>query len=164
MTRTAVLGYPRIGAGRELKKALERYWSSDIDETSLRREAARIRAAHWKTQASAGIDIIPSGDFSLYDHVLDTAAMVGVVPPRYGAAVERGFGAAVPREPGGGREPLALAAYFAMARGSQATSPPSMSAAGRDLPALEMTKWFDTNYHYIVPEISVGQGFRFAFP
>ena len=139
MTHTAVLGYPRMGAGRELKKALERYWSSDADEASLRKEAARIRSAHWKTQSEAGIDIIPSGDFSFYDHVLDTAAMVGAVPPRYGA----------------GKEPLSLPAYFAMARGSQ--------AGGRDVPALEMTKWFDTNYHYIVPEISADQRFRLAF-
>jgi 5-methyltetrahydropteroyltriglutamate--homocysteine methyltransferase len=139
MTRTAVLGYPRIGAGRELKKALERYWSSTDDEASLRSEAARIRAAHWKTQVDAGIDVVPSGDFSFYDHVLDTAAMVGAVPPRYGA----------------GRDALSLPAYFAMARGSQ--------AGGRDVPALEMTKWFDTNYHYIVPEISAGQRFRLAF-
>ena len=113
MTRTAVLGYPRIGAGRELKKALERYWSADMDEASLRKEAARIRAAHWETQAEAGIDIIPSGDFSLYDHVLDTAAMVGAVPARYGADVPGGFGA--------GAGQLGLPAYFAMARGSQAT-------------------------------------------
>ena len=77
-----------MGAGRELKKALERYWSSEADEASLRSEAARIRAAHWKTQSDAGIDIIPSGDFSLYDHVLDTAAMVGAVPP----ALRRGDG------------------------------------------------------------------------
>ena len=140
MTRTAVLGYPRIGAGRELKKALERYWSSDVDEKSLREEAARIRAVHWQTQSAAGIDIIPSGDFSFYDHVLDTAAMVGAVPPRYGASA---------------MDPLSLPAYFAMARGSQ--------AGGRDVPALEMTKWFDTNYHYIVPEISAGQRFRLAF-
>ena len=128
-----------MGAGRELKTALERYWSSDADEASLRKEAARIRSAHWKTQSEAGIDIIPSGDFSFYDHVLDTAAMVGAVPPRYGA----------------GKEPLSLPAYFAMARGSQ--------AGGRDVPALEMTKWFDTNYHYIVPEISADQRFRLAF-
>ncbi len=129
-----------MGAGRELKKALERYWSSDADEKFLREEAARIRAAHWKTQSDAGIDIIPSGDFSFYDHVLDTAAMVGAVPARYGASATA---------------PLSLPAYFAMARGSQ--------AAGRDVPALEMTKWFDTNYHYIVPEISAGQRFRLAF-
>jgi 5-methyltetrahydropteroyltriglutamate--homocysteine methyltransferase len=129
-----------MGAGRELKKALERYWASDADEKSLRDEAARIRAAHWNSQSAAGIDIIPSGDFSFYDHVLDTAAMLGAVPPRYGASA---------------MDPLNLPAYFAMARGSQ--------AGGRDLPALEMTKWFDTNYHYIVPEISTGQRFRLAF-
>ena len=128
-----------MGTGRELKRALERYWSSGTDEESLKAEGARIRAAHWKTQSDAGIDVIPSGDFSFYDHVLDTAAMVGAVPPRYGA----------------GRESLALSSYFAMARGSQAD--------GRDVPALEMTKWFDTNYHYIVPEISAGQKFRLAF-
>ncbi len=93
MTRTAVLGYPRIGPGRELKKALERYWSAEIDEASLANEAARIRAAHWETQAKAGIDIIPCGDFSLYDHVLDTAGMVGAVPARYevGAGAVRLF-------------------------------------------------------------------------
>ena len=128
-----------MGAGRELKKALERYWSSAADEASLRKEAARIRAAHWKTQSDAGIDIIPSGDFSFYDHVLDTAAMVGALPPRYGT----------------GTGPLTLPAYFAMARGSQ--------AGGRDVPALEMTKWFDTNYHYIVPEIAGDQAFRLTF-
>jgi 5-methyltetrahydropteroyltriglutamate--homocysteine methyltransferase len=150
MTRTAVLGYPRIGAGRELKKALERYWSADIDEASLKSEAARIRAAHWATQAKAGIDIIPCGDFSLYDHVLDTAAMVGAVPARYrGADVPGGFGF------GDGAGQTGLAAYFAMARGIQ--------SGGADLPALEMTKWFDTNYHYIVPEISAGQEFRLTF-
>jgi 5-methyltetrahydropteroyltriglutamate--homocysteine methyltransferase len=129
-----------MGAGRELKKALERYWSSEADERSLREEAARIRAGHWKTQSDAGIDIIPSGDFSFYDHVLDTAAMVGAIPVRYGASAT---------------DPVSLPAYFAMARGSQ--------AGGRDVPALEMTKWFDTNYHYIVPEISPGQRFRMAF-
>jgi 5-methyltetrahydropteroyltriglutamate--homocysteine methyltransferase len=138
MTHTAVLGYPRIGPNRELKKALERYWSSEIDEKALMDEAVRIRAAHWKSQSDAGIDIIPSGDFSLYDHVLDTAAMVGAIPARYGA----------------GTGMLGLPAYFAMARGSQ--------EGGRDVPALEMTKWFDTNYHYIVPELSDGQRFHLA--
>jgi 5-methyltetrahydropteroyltriglutamate--homocysteine methyltransferase len=139
MIRTAVLGYPRIGAGRELKKALERYWASNADEKSLREEAASIRDIHWKTQSESGIDLIPSGDFSLYDHVLDTAAMIGAVPSRYGPELE----------------PFPLSSYFAMARGRQ--------AEGRDLPALEMTKWFDTNYHYIVPELSADQSFRLAF-
>ena len=135
MIQTAVLGYPRIGPNRELKRALERYWSAETDEKALLDAAAKIRAAHWKTQAAAGIDIIPSGDFSLYDHVLDTACMVGAVPERYSAI-------------------QGLPRYFAMARGSQ--------AAGRDVPAMEMTKWFDTNYHYIVPEISSGQSFRLS--
>ena len=142
MIQTAVLGYPRIGPNRELKRALERYWSAETDEKALIEAAAKIRAAHWKTQAAAGIDIIPSGDFSLYDHVLDTACMVGAVPERYHA------------NGGGLGATEGLPTYFAMARGSQ--------SAGRDVPALEMTKWFDTNYHYIVPEISSGQRFRLS--
>ena len=128
-----------MGPARELKKALERYWSSPNDELPLLQEAARIRALHWKEQAGAGIDVIPSGDFSFYDHMLDAAAMLGAVPERYGT----------------GNGPVTLPAYFAMARGSQ--------AKGRDLPALEMTKWFDTNYHYIVPELAPRQTFRLSF-
>ena len=136
MIHTAVLGYPRIGPNRELKKALERFWAGEMDEKGLRDAAAKIRAAHWNLMAAAGIDSIPSGDFSFYDHVLDTAVMAGAIPERY-----RPF-------------PGAMAQYFAMARGSQ--------AAGRDVPALEMTKWFDTNYHYIVPEIAAGQRFSLS--
>lgn len=128
-----------MGPARELKKALERFWSSEGDERALLNEAARVRALHWKDQAAAGIDFIPSGDFSLYDHVLDTAAMLGAFPERYGSTGET----------------VSLSSYFAMARGSQ--------AAGRDLPALEMTKWFDTNYHYIVPEVEAGQRFHLSF-
>jgi 5-methyltetrahydropteroyltriglutamate--homocysteine methyltransferase len=138
MVQSSILGYPRMGPARELKKALEKYWSSQSDERALLNEAARLRALHWKDQAAAGIDIIPSGDFSLYDHVLDTAAMLGAFPERYGSAGET----------------VSLSSYFAMARGSQ--------AAGRDLPALEMTKWFDTNYHYIVPEVDARQRFRLS--
>jgi 5-methyltetrahydropteroyltriglutamate--homocysteine methyltransferase len=138
MTKTAVLGYPRIGPHRELKKALEQSWSSEIDEKALLAAAAQVRAGHWKIQRDAGIDFIPAGDFSLYDHVLDTACMVGAVPERYGV----------------GSGPVGLTDYFAMARGSQ--------GSGRDVPALEMTKWFDTNYHYIVPELSSSQKFRLA--
>ena len=128
-----------MGPARELKKALEKYWSSEGDERALLNEAARVRALHWKDQAAAGIDLIPSGDFSLYDHVLDTAAMLGAFPERYGSTGEA----------------VSLSSYFAMARGSQ--------SAGRDLPALEMTKWFDTNYHYIVPEVDARQRFRLSF-
>ncbi len=138
MVKTAVLGYPRIGPGRELKKALERFWSSEIDEQALLSEAAKIRERHWKAQAAAGIDASPAGDFSLYDHVLDTAAMVGAVPERYGAV----------------NGPGNLQTYFAMARGG--------SVGGRDVGAMEMTKWFDTNYHYIVPEIRPEQAFRLS--
>ncbi len=139
IVRNSVLGYPRIGPARELKKALEGYWQSKADERLLLEEARRIRALHWKAQADAGIDFIPSGDFSLYDHVLDTAAMLGAVPARYGS---------FPRG-------VTLSGYFAMARGGQ--------AAGMDVPALEMTKWFDTNYHYIVPELDPGEPFRLSF-
>src|SRR5271157_5990307 len=139
MVQSSILGYPRMGPARELKKALEKYWSSQSDERALLNEAARVRAQHWKDQAAAGIDFIPSGDFSLYDHVLDTAAMLGAFPERYGSAGET----------------VSLSSYFAMARGSQ--------AAGRDLPALEMTKWFDTNYHYIVPEVDARQRFHLSF-
>ena len=139
MVKSSILGYPRMGPARELKKALEKYWSSQSDERALLNEAARVRVQHWKDQAAAGVDIIPSGDFSLYDHVLDTAAMLGAFPERYGSAGEA----------------VSLSSYFAMARGSQ--------AAGRDLPALEMTKWFDTNYHYIVPEVDSQQRFRLSF-
>jgi 5-methyltetrahydropteroyltriglutamate--homocysteine methyltransferase len=136
MVRSAVLGYPRIGPSRELKKALERFWTGRIDEKTLLTEASKIREAHWRDQKAAEIDFIPSGDFSLYDHVLDAAVMLGVTPQRYLAA----------------GDPAALSAYFAMARGSQ--------EGGRDLPAMEMTKWFDTNYHFIVPEIAQGQRFK----
>ncbi len=135
MVRSAILGYPRIGAGRELKKALELHWSGG-DERELLAEGARIRARHWEAQIAAGLDFIPSGDFSYYDHVLDTAVLLGAVPERY-----------VPR---GSR--TGLGAYFAMARGG--------SAPSGELAALEMTKWFDTNYHYIVPELEANQGFR----
>jgi 5-methyltetrahydropteroyltriglutamate--homocysteine methyltransferase len=138
MVKTAVLGYPRIGPGRELKKALERFWSSEIDERSLLSEAVKIRERHWKAQAAAGIDWSPAGDFSFYDHVLDTAAMVGAVPDRYGAV----------------NGSVSLPTSLAMARGG--------TIGGREVGALEMTKWFDTNYHYIVPEIQPSQVFRLS--
>jgi len=138
MVRTAILGYPRMGPARELKKALESFWSGKSDQDALLAEAAKIRARHWLLQKEAGIDFIPSGDFSLYDHVLDTATMLGAVPARF-----RGAAAGLV-EPGG------LETYFAMARGSQRGG----------VAAMEMTKWFDTNYHYIVPELAPDQGFR----
>src|SRR5882757_210294 len=131
MILSANLGFPRIGRQRELKQALESYWSGATDSATLNRTAASLRARHWFAQQKAGIDHIPSNDFSFYDQMLDTIAMLGAVPPRFGHR--------------GGEVPLDL--YFAMARGRQ------------DAPAMEMTKWFDTNYHYIVPELAADMEF-----
>jgi 5-methyltetrahydropteroyltriglutamate--homocysteine methyltransferase len=131
------LGFPRIGAHRELKKALESYWASKLSEAELLEKAKELRRQHWQWQQQAGIAHIPSNDFSLYDHVLDTTAMVGAVPRRYGWS--------------GGT--VDLNTYVAMARGS---------SEGAGVTAMEMTKWFDTNYHYIVPEFEAGQTFRLA--
>lgn len=122
---TSSLGYPRIGKNREWKKLLEDFWSGKISEEQLRAGMAGLQLQHLRTQQQAGIDLIPVGDFTFYDHVLDTAAMFGIIPPRYGYD--------------GGE--ISLELYFAMARGSAGAT------------ACEMTKWFNTNYHYIVPEI-----------
>jgi len=138
MAIAANLGFPRIGAGRELKRATEAYWSGESGPEELARVAAELRAAHWRLQREAGLDHIPSNDFSLYDHVLDAIALTGAVPPRYGWT----------------GDDVDLETYFAMARGAQ--------TATRDVPAMEMTKWFDTNYHYIVPEFWPGQRFTLA--
>jgi len=131
------LGFPRIGANRELKKALESYWAGKLSEVDLLAAAKALRRRHWQWQQEAGIQHIPSNDFSLYDQVLDTTAMTGAVPSRY-----RWSGKTVD-----------LQTYFAMARGS---------SDGAGVTAMEMTKWFDTNYHYIVPEFESGQAFRLA--
>jgi 5-methyltetrahydropteroyltriglutamate--homocysteine methyltransferase len=131
VVQTVVLGFPRIGADRELKRALERYWSTASSVDDLEHVARGVRRGHLDTALQAGIDVIPSNDFSLYDHVLDTAVMVGAVPERFAEAG------------GSGREN-----YFAMARGTARVRP------------LEMTKWLDTNYHYLVPEIGAETTFR----
>ncbi|MFI1309882.1 5-methyltetrahydropteroyltriglutamate--homocysteine S-methyltransferase [Streptomyces albidoflavus] len=123
--RSTVYGYPRQGQHRELKKAVEGYWKGRHGADALKETAAGLRRANWAQLAEAGIDEVPTGDFSYYDHVLDTSVMVGAVPPRHRAAVDA--------------DPLE--GYFAMARGNQDVAP------------LEMTKWFDTNYHYLVPEL-----------
>ncbi|MCG5120286.1 MULTISPECIES: 5-methyltetrahydropteroyltriglutamate--homocysteine S-methyltransferase [Streptomyces] len=123
--RSTVYGYPRQGQHRELKKAVEGYWKGRVGADALEETAAGLRRANWAQLAEAGIDEVPTGDFSYYDHVLDTSVMVGAVPPRHRAAVDA--------------DPLD--GYFAMARGNQDVAP------------LEMTKWFDTNYHYLVPEL-----------
>ncbi len=137
MATATNLGFPRIGPNRELKWAVEAYWSGKIGQEELLTRAADIRRAGWLAQKQAGIAHIPSNDFSLYDHVLDITAMVGATPERYGQT----------------DGPIDLDSYFAMARGVAATD----DAPG--VSAMEMTKWFDTNYHYIVPEIDKGLRF-----
>ena len=122
---TASLGFPRIGAKRELKRALEAFWSGKIDEATFERTVGEIRRARWLRQKHHGVAVVPSNDFSLYDHVLDTCCLVGAVPTRFRA----------------GDGPVDRRTYFRMARG------------GDGVAALEMTKWFDTNYHYLVPEL-----------
>ncbi|MBZ3906192.1 5-methyltetrahydropteroyltriglutamate--homocysteine S-methyltransferase [Streptomyces griseiscabiei] len=129
--RATVYGYPRQGPDRELKKAIEGYWKGRVTADALRSTATGLRAAAWRQLADAGIHEVPTGDFSYYDHVLDTTVMVGAIPERHRSAVEAD----------------ALAGYFAMARGT------------RDVAPLEMTKWFDTNYHYLVPELGPGTVF-----
>ncbi|MBI1176305.1 5-methyltetrahydropteroyltriglutamate--homocysteine S-methyltransferase [bacterium] len=140
--RTHNLGFPRIGAKRELKRALESYWAGKSTEGQLLEAARAIRARNWLLQKSLGIDLIPSNDFSLYDHVLDTCALVGAIPERFAQ--------------GGGA--LKLATYFAMARGT-ATGNGDTASGIRPAAALGMTKWFDTNYHYLVPELREDQTF-----
>ncbi|WP_406254258.1 5-methyltetrahydropteroyltriglutamate--homocysteine S-methyltransferase [Streptomyces chartreusis] len=123
--RATVYGYPRQGPDRELKKAIEGYWKGRVTADALRATAAELRRANWRRLADAGIHEVPTGDFSYYDHVLDTTVALGAIPERHRVAVETD----------------ALDGYFAMARGTQDVAP------------LEMTKWFDTNYHYLVPEL-----------
>ena len=146
----ATLGFPRIGPRRELKTALERYWSGKSDRAELLALAADLRAKTWRRQAQLGVDHVPSNDFSLYDHVLDASAMVGAIPAIYGWD--------------GG--PVDLDTYFAMARGAQGEAEAADCGHGHrhavDAPAAEMTKWFDTNYHYLTPEVSPGQTFKLS--
>lgn len=147
----ATLGFPRIGPRRELKTALERYWSGKSDRAALLATAAELRAKTWARQVALGVDHVPSNDFSFYDHVLDTSAMVGAIPAIYGWK--------------GG--PVDLDTYFAMARGAQGEAEHAECGHGChhkavDVPAAEMTKWFDTNYHYLVPEFSPGQAFALS--
>jgi 5-methyltetrahydropteroyltriglutamate--homocysteine methyltransferase len=145
MVASSNLGFPRIGARRELKTALELYWSGETTLGALLETGRKIRQQNWTVQASLGLDHIPSNDFSFYDHVLDMAAVVGAVPERYR------------RE---GQAPGDLGSYFAMARGAPSGSAPLRGSRPLDLAPLRMTKWFDTNYHYIVPEFDDHQTFR----
>ena len=132
----ASLGFPRIGPRRELKFALEKFWAGTISPAELEEAAQGLRTATWARQKALGVDWLPSNDFSLYDHVLDTSVMLGAIPARYGLASGQAAG---------------LETYFAMARG--ATGGATCGHAHGSVTAGEMTKWFDTNYHFIVPEI-----------
>ena len=134
MTMAINLGFPRIGLKRELKKALESYWKGDITRDALMSVGKELRTRHWLLQKEAGFQVVPTNDFSLYDHMLDTSCMFGVIPDRYDLNDSD--------------------LYFSMARGSQKN--------GQDVIACEMTKWFDTNYHYIVPELKKGQTFKLS--
>src|ERR1700752_4939042 len=138
MALSNIAGFPRIGPKRELKFGLEGYWRGETSEDELRATAKRIRLDNWRFMQEAQIALIPSNDFSLYDHVLDTIALVGAVPERYGPV----------------DGPVGLETYFAMARGRQ--------QGGVDVTAMEMTKWFDTNYHYIVPELGPETSFALS--
>ena len=135
--KTTILGYPRIGTNRELKKACEAFWSGKTDKAALLQTGAEIKKQNWLQQKEFGIDLIPSNDFSFYDHILDACLMLGCIPERYKNIDKDNL----------------LELYFAMARGLQKNDV--------DVTAMEMTKWFDTNYHYIVPEFKKEQTFEF---
>ena len=139
MILSSNLGYPRIGPSRELKWLLESFWKKKIDEKTLSENLSNIKKNNWLKQKKAGINYIPSNDFSLYDHVLDLCFSMNVIPKRFNKMKKRNR----------------LDLYFAMGRGFQ---------NGRiDIKAMEMTKWFDTNYHYIVPEFEANQNFKLVY-
>ena len=133
MALAHTLGVPRIGPHRELKFALEKFWRGDIDEAALRSVASGIRQANWQRQHAAGLDFVTVGDFAFYDQMLNHVALLGCAPARFG------FGATI-----------SLPEYFQLARGNDVCH------------AMEMTKWFDTNYHYLVPELKPDTAFSLA--
>ncbi|ABX50923.1 5-methyltetrahydropteroyltriglutamate--homocysteine methyltransferase [Shewanella baltica OS625] len=132
------LGFPRIGRRRELKFALEKYWRGEITQAELREVASELRRTHWQWQTAAGIEQVPVGDFAFYDQVLTLSATLNAIPERH-----RGEGA------------IDLDTLFRVARGRAPT--------GQDAPASEMTKYFNTNYHYLVPELTQNQEFSIAY-
>jgi 5-methyltetrahydropteroyltriglutamate--homocysteine methyltransferase len=139
MTIIHNLGFPRIGVQRELKRALEAYWAGKQDAGALRETGRELRARHWALQVKAGLAFVPVGDFAWYDHILEWTTLLGAVPARFAQADD---------------QPVSLDTLFRMARGR--------APSGQPAPACEMTKWFDTNYHYIVPELSPDQNYRIA--
>ena len=141
MLKTATLGFPRIGANRELKKAVESYWKKTSSLADLQKTASEIRANNWQAQKNAQISFIPANDFSFYDQVLDNIALFGAIPQRFIDSFKFNFSNNVD-----------LDLLFAMGRGAQRD--------GIDVTAMEMTKWFDTNYHYLVAEFTKNQQFK----
>ncbi|MCJ1388768.1 methionine-synthesizing 5- methyltetrahydropteroyltriglutamate--homocysteine methyltransferase [Xylographa bjoerkii] len=141
MVQSSILGFPRMGVNRDLKKATEAYWGGKMSQDELLAEGKRLRLEHWKIQKDAGIDVIPSNDFSYYDHVLDHIQFFGASPERYT------------------KYNLApIDEFFAMGRGLQKPGKDGESAI--DVPSLEMVKWFDANYHYVKPTLQEGQTFK----
>jgi 5-methyltetrahydropteroyltriglutamate--homocysteine methyltransferase len=145
------LGFPRIGADRELKKALEAHWKGELDEAGLHAVGRKLRAAHWQLQKDAGIDVLPVGDFAWYDQVLTHSLTFGVIPERF--------------RPHSGKPTLTT--LFGMARGVSANNSSQNACCGgahaQPASAQELTKWFDTNYHYLVPEFSADQQFQLSW-
>ncbi|KAL8643348.1 MAG: hypothetical protein Q9228_000070 [Teloschistes exilis] len=141
MVQSSILGFPRMGVNRDLKKATEAYWAGKLSQQDLLAEGKRLRLAHWKIQKDAGVDIIPSNDFSFYDHVLDHIQLFGATPPRYTKH---------------NLDPIDE--FFAMGRGHQ--KPQMDQKPAVDVPSLEMVKWFDSNYHYVKPTLQDGQKFK----
>src|ERR1700761_478005 len=137
MVQSSILGFPRMGKLRDLKKATEAYWGGKLSSEELLAEGKRLRSEHWKIQKDAGVEIIPSNDFSYYDQVLDHIQMFGAVPERYSS-----------------HKLSTLDEYFAMGRGHQ--------KGGVDVPSLEMVKWFDSNYHYVKPTLQDDQTFKLS--
>ncbi len=140
--KAANLGFPRIGAMRELKMATESYWKGQIQQAELLSVAKKIRKANWLYQKESGIEIIPSNDFSFYDQMLDMSCLLGAIPARYKFSGDI----------------VGLDTYFSMARGIQEKE----GVSSKSVHAMEMTKWMDTNYHYIVPEFTKGQTFKLS--
>lgn len=135
MIQSHILGFPRIGVQREMKKAVEAYWRKEISLTALEKVGHTIESANWKIQAEAGLDFVTVGDFAWYDHVLDMSVLLGVIPERFSRSAD-------------------LNTMFCMARGQA----PGVA----ETTACEMTKWFNTNYHYIVPEFQTNQSFNLS--
>ena len=142
------LGFPRIGADRELKKALEAYWKGDIDQAALQAVGRELRAKHWQLQKDAGIDLVPVGDFAWYDQVLTHSLTFGAIPERFANTRDNN-----------GRPTLDT--LFGMARGASHSCCGAEHSQGQY--AQELTKWFDTNYHYLVPEFSLDQRFELSW-